>query len=130
VVGDDKRVLFLDDDPAIGALFERTVRDAGYTVDIVATEEEALQLGDTRSYALLVIDLALGSWNGLDILEQLAPKQLAAGLVLVSAHFPNNRQVEVDNRTVHMIAKPWRAHALLDILDQALALAPAHALAR
>jgi DNA-binding response OmpR family regulator len=124
VIGNGKRVLFLDDDPAIGALFGRTVREAGYTVDIVATEEEALQLGTAHCYALLVIDLALGSWNGLDILEQLAPKQKAAGLVLVSAHFPDNGEVEVDARTVHMVAKPWRARGLLDTLDQALAQAP------
>jgi DNA-binding response OmpR family regulator len=125
VVGGNRTVLFLDDDEAIGALFERTAREAGFSVDVVTTEEQALTLGRSHPYALLVFDLALKTWNGLDILEQLAPAQPNAALVLVSAHFSDDRELQVEGRRVHMVAKPWRARALVKTLETALDQAPA-----
>ncbi len=65
-----ERVLFVDDERLILDSFSPHLRDAGYTVEKAATAEEALQALAIMPFEVLIVDLILPDFNGLDIIRE------------------------------------------------------------
>lgn len=82
----EESILVVDDDPA----FSRTLRDilqaSGYNVDTEADPEKVLGHME-RNYKLVVLlDLNLGSVNGLDVLQAIRAKYPGKPVVLITGY--------------------------------------------
>jgi len=59
-----KRILIVDDDPAMQRLLSRLLEKAGYQADAVATGAEAAALLDAHAVDLILLDLFLPNEDG------------------------------------------------------------------
>jgi len=64
------RLLLVEDDAALAADLVLELRRAGYAVDLAGDGEEALFMGTTENYDVVILDLGLPRMNGLELLER------------------------------------------------------------
>jgi DNA-binding response OmpR family regulator len=65
------RILIAEDDPLIGSLLEKGLRSHGFTTFLVDDGEQALNLGLTNEFDLLVLDMGLPEREGFHVLQEL-----------------------------------------------------------
>lgn len=65
------RILLVEDDPELGALIARGMRDASYAVDVAQTYTAAVGSMRVNSYDLLCLDLRLPDGDGVDLCREL-----------------------------------------------------------
>lgn len=65
------RVLYVDDDPALGRLVQRALRRRGYDVEHVLSVRDGLSRLETESFDVIGLDHFLAEGTGLDFLETL-----------------------------------------------------------
>ncbi|MDE2572974.1 MAG: response regulator transcription factor [bacterium] len=78
-------MLIIEDDPDIGALEERLLRQADYETRWVLTGEAGLEAAAAFHPDIVVLDVGLPGRNGLDICAKLA-ETLDAFILMVSGH--------------------------------------------
>jgi two-component system response regulator QseB len=79
------RILVVEDDPVLFDGLSVGLGLAGFTVDAVATCEEAFAALATHSYDAVVLDLMLPDGSGLDILASLRRRKDATPVLLLTA---------------------------------------------
>jgi two-component system copper resistance phosphate regulon response regulator CusR len=79
------RVLLIEDDRAIGSFIARTLREAGYVVDLVGTAKDAEQTSIDQEHSIVILDLGLPDREGLDLLVSLRAQGLTAPVLILSA---------------------------------------------
>ena len=78
-----RRLLVVDDDPAICALLADLASSFGYHVDTASVPSEIdTHLG--RGHDLVMLDLSLGETDGMRVMRQLGERQPGANLVLLT----------------------------------------------
>ncbi|MFC4729186.1 sigma-54-dependent transcriptional regulator [Coralloluteibacterium thermophilus] len=75
------RVLLVDDDRSIVDSFRLCLEEAGHRVDAAGSRAEALARAAAESYDVCLLDRAIGSESGLDVLPEL--KRLAPDLAVI-----------------------------------------------
>ena len=82
-------VLVVEDDPGVAMLERRRLERAGYTVEIAATSEEALEVVGKGRINVAVLDLRLpGGESGIDLYERMRASGWQVPAILVTA-FPD-----------------------------------------
>lgn len=66
-----KNILCIEDDLFIGEMYARSLRKAGYQVDLIASGEEGLKAATTKQYDLILLDILLPEKHGTEILQTL-----------------------------------------------------------
>ena len=79
------RILVVEDDPVLLDGLSAGLGLAGFTVDTVATCEDAYAALATQSYGTVVLDLMLPDGSGLDVLSFLRQRKNATPVVLLTA---------------------------------------------
>lgn len=64
-------ILCIEDDLFIGEMYARSLRQAGYKVDLIANGEEGLKAALANQYDLILLDILLPEKQGTEILRQL-----------------------------------------------------------
>jgi two-component system, NtrC family, response regulator GlrR len=120
-------VLLVDDDADLLKLLSMRLQAAGHRVTAVESAEAALtQLAVARPQ-LVVSDVRLPGRDGLALFDEIRTRYPALPVILLTAHGTIPDAVEATSRGVFSyLTKPFDGKALLDKVDQALAL-PAHA---
>ncbi len=67
-----QRILYVEDDAALGRLLQRRMDRVGLTIDLVETAEEGLEALQTKTYDLVLVDYNLPGMNGLELLDRMA----------------------------------------------------------
>lgn len=80
-----KKILVIEDDMDIGRLLGMHLRDAGYSVDSVATGVEGLQQGLSNRYDLIILDVMLPGLDGFEICRQLRGLPSYTPLLMLTA---------------------------------------------
>lgn len=118
-----KKILIVDDDPAIGNLLEETLHRAGYYTMRAYSGTEALLSIATARPDLILLDLMLPGLNG----EALLPHLKGIPVIVVSA------KVDVDNKVdlllsgaADYVTKPFNTKELLARIAVQLRNATAH----
>ncbi len=65
------RLLVVEDHPELGPDLKKGLEHCHYAVDLVTTGEDALALGGTIPYDLIILDILLPGPNGLEVCRQL-----------------------------------------------------------
>lgn len=118
------RILLLDDEPNIRLTFRAALEAEGYTVAEAASAAEAapvLAAGSAAACDLLLLDLRLGSENGLNVLADLRTRGLKTPTVIVTAHGSVGDAVRAMKLgAIDFLEKPVRPAALRAVVADVL----------
>ncbi|GFO60818.1 diguanylate cyclase response regulator [Geomonas silvestris] len=81
-----ERILIVEDDSFFREVFTDLLQEDGYSVDVAASGEEALDLISNREYQLVVTDLVMRDVSGLDILSAVKRLDPAVDVIMVTGH--------------------------------------------
>lgn len=114
-------ILIIDDEAFIRETMERILRDEGYRVLSAASGEEARTLMAHHEVDLALLDLNLGTEQGIDVLKSL--KELDPDLLVIIITGYGSVESAVDALKMgayHYMKKPFKADALRVIVKLAL----------
>jgi len=84
------RLLLVEDEIYILSALEKGLKKDGYAIDCAKNGSEAAELADINDYDLIVLDLNLPDFSGLEVLKQVRLKNPNVRVLIVSA----NRSIE------------------------------------
>jgi len=79
------RILVVEDDARVASFIRRGLREEHYTVDIAKDGEQALFLGQTNDYDLLILDLMLPKRDGMQVLKMLRQERVTVPVLVLTA---------------------------------------------
>jgi diguanylate cyclase (GGDEF)-like protein len=119
-----RRILFVDDDRAVGRAFGLTVRPLGYEAETASSGPEAIRLARTRFYPIIVTDMRMPGMDGLTLIERLRPLCPATAFVILTGYpeLDLRSSMTVDGAISSVMRKPWIEEELQVTLEQAYEL--------
>lgn len=79
------RLLVVDDEPSLQDVVATSMRFLGYHVDVAATGREAVRLATEQRPDLIILDVMLPDFDGLEVMRRLRAAGVGAGVVFLSA---------------------------------------------
>jgi two-component system nitrogen regulation response regulator NtrX len=117
-----RRILLVDDDPAVLRGVSGLLRDEGFSTETASTAAEAYAALSRNPPAAVILDLGLPGESGLSLLSRL-PRPLAAPIVVLSGGAtPGEAAQALKLGATDFVEKPPTAERLLTALQNALAL--------
>lgn len=122
-MADIKTILCIEDDLFIGEMYARSLRQAGYTVDLIPNGEEGLQAAIKNQYDLILLDILLPEKFGTEILKQLrGDKDLVPhSRILILTNFSQDEEsrIAMQNKADgYLIKADITPRKLIDIIRQ------------
>lgn len=114
-----KRILLIEDDPALADMLDRRLVLHGYTVDAAPSAEAALERARASLPDVILVDYALPGMNGWDLVALLRrePRFAKLPIYAVSAHsLPSDRARARAAGCTDFFGKPIDMEALLAAL--------------
>lgn len=119
-----KRVLIVDDEPAVRRVCQRILRGAGFDVTCVASVDEALVSLERDVFDLLITDIRMPQRNGLELVAEV--KGLYRWLpVIVISGFADSAAPATHLGIDALLMKPFQPFELIAAVQNALG-APAN----
>lgn len=115
-----KRILIVDDEPAIAGTLEPVLASQGYDVEIAATAAEGLAAAQRHAFDIVLLDLGLPDADGKDIIASLRALNPMAVLVLSARHQETEKVAALDEGAEDFINKPFSINELLARIRAAL----------
>jgi two-component system, cell cycle sensor histidine kinase and response regulator CckA len=124
--GGTERILIVDDEPAICALAEKMLSEAGYQVLVATSGAEALaEAGGQQHIDLLLTDVVMPRMFGHELASRLAAAQPDLRVLYMSGYADALLEQESVQPNDVVLAKPFSATALLRTVRAVLDAAPA-----
>ncbi|MDY6863937.1 MAG: response regulator [Thermodesulfobacteriota bacterium] len=79
------RILLVDDEENIRLLYAEELRDEGYEVTLASDGYKLLERIETESPDIIILDIKLFAYNGLDLLQEIRRKYYNLPVILCSA---------------------------------------------
>ncbi len=115
-----KRVLVIDDDPAVAKSIKRVLERAAYDVVLAPDGREAEARFQSQSIDLVLLDLNLPSESGWDVFERLTTRQPYLPVIVITA-MPNQYAMAQAAGVGALVEKPVEVPALLKLIKDLLA---------
>lgn len=96
-----KKVLVLDDDPAVGATVVRLAKRLGFTCSAIQSGAILPRALSETQASVLILDLSMPDMSGVDVIEQLATIESPPALVLLSGM--DKRVLEAASRSAALL---------------------------
>src|SRR5690348_8710366 len=90
----DASVLVVDDDPGTRETFDWALRSCGVRVRTSASGADAIELAQTHTFDLLLLDLELRDMRGTDVIRVVRTPTVCVPFVLISAFLTTEVTVE------------------------------------
>ena len=114
-------ILLVEDQPTLRFFLDRTLREAGYLVDAVATGREALAVLARAPFSLALVDLRLPDMSGLDVAAQVREQHPDAAVIILTAYADLDSALAALRSGVYdYLIKPVKVKQLLAVVDKAL----------
>ncbi len=108
------RVLLVEDDERISGDVSKALDKAGYVVERANNGEDALFLGETESFAAILLDLGLPRMDGLTVLKRWRGHGVVTPVLVLTARGAWSEKVEgIDAGADDYLSKPFRIEELL-----------------
>ena len=88
------RILYMEDDPGLSRLLQKSLQRRGYVVDIAADGEEGLRVLAASHYDLLLVDYNMPFLCGIDVIRALCAKNALLPTIMVTGQ--GNEEVAVE----------------------------------
>ena len=85
MIGGRRRILVVEDDPETAGQLVDALTKNGYQVDLAANGNDALRLGRSTEYAVMVMDRMLPDIDGLAVMKNLREGGIVAPVLIISA---------------------------------------------
>ena len=114
-------VFVVDDDASVRAALDSLFRSVGLVVRSFGSAQEFLSEPPADGPACLVVDVRLPGMSGLDLQRQLAERDTAPPIIIITGHGDIPMTVRAMRAgAVEVLPKPFRDQDLLDAVQQAL----------
>jgi len=122
-MADIKTILCIEDDLFIGEMYARSLRQAGYEVDLIPNGEEGLQAALNKQYDLILLDILLPEKFGTEILKHLRGDQdlVPHSRILILTNFSQDeesREAMQSKADGYLIKADITPRKLIDIIKQ------------
>ncbi|HZH14486.1 MAG TPA: sigma-54 dependent transcriptional regulator [Archangium sp.] len=115
------RILVVDDHVEMGEMLKEPLTDAGYTVDVAGSGEEAIAQLRARLYDVVLCDLRMKEVDGLDVLAAALKIDPGLPVLLMTAFGAVESAVEAMKcGAYHYLTKPFRLDEVLLYVERAL----------
>ena len=102
------RILVADDEPEMVMVLEALLKREHYSVDAVYNGQDALDYGLEGNYACIVLDIMMPKLDGIQVLQALRAKQIAAPVLLLTAKSQvEDRVAGLENGADDYLPKPF-----------------------
>lgn len=119
-----KRLLIVEDEPAILFALKLYFGREGFAVDSARTREEADELLALEHYAVVIADLRLGgssNTEGLDIISDVRRTAPETKVILLTAYGSSEVELEARQRGVHVLLhKPQPLPTIAQVVSSLL----------
>ncbi len=113
-----KRVLIVEDDPAVRQIVRVLLERDGIEVDVAEDGERAISLLREKSYATVLLDLLLPRLDGRGVIEFMKERSLDTPVVVLTAVADS---ADLDPRIVRVVMqKPFEARELRKVVAAVL----------
>lgn len=120
---EEATIFVVDDDPALLRGLDIALQGRGYAVRTAPSGPELLELLESESPDLLVLDVMMPGMSGLDVLHRLRADERWAELpVMMVTAYPNADLSEEATRggVGDVVSKPFRLEELLERIERRL----------
>lgn len=108
------KLLLLEDDPEVREHVARMLRAAGHVIDACATGSEAIFLGTSECYAVLILDRMVPGIDGLGVLKAIRGAGIRTPALFLTAMDSVDDRVEgLENGADDYLTKPFAGSELL-----------------
>ena len=116
-----ERILVVDDEVNMLALFEMVLSEGGYAVVCVSSGEDALKRLKTEWFDLVISDLMMPGMDGFALLEQAKALRSSQAFLMVTAHGSIDSAVQaMKDGATDYLTKPVNTEALKLVVQKAL----------
>jgi DNA-binding NtrC family response regulator len=121
MTSENRRILIIDDERPILMTLEALLGRHGYHPDVAANAANGMRLLESKSPAVVLLDLQLPDADGLHMLEQIKADHPDTQVIILTAHDSLNNAIESIKRgAYHFISKPYAPEELLSLVEKAL----------
>jgi len=119
-MANQKRVLLVDDDPAVSVYLVRVLRMLGHAVDTVETGAEALKRAEAGGLDLMISDLNMpGEPNGVELIRALHEARPECPIVVISGYPTEDRLSSCEDIGVRtFLTKPFELSFIRQVLEE------------
>jgi DNA-binding NtrC family response regulator len=117
-MGSRKRILIIEDDEQMRSLLSEVIEEEGYAADAVEKATYALKKSLTESFALIITDVRMPSFSGLDLLPELRRLQPGTPILVITAF--GSAEVHcraIEKGAVAYMEKPVRLSELRNLIQ-------------
>lgn len=122
------RILIVEDEADIRNMLADALRLRHHIVDCARNAASALQLSETNSYDVAIVDYVLPGMRGLDLLQELRRTNPFVRSIIISGEIDHDaldraeveRQLKEKIAADHYLAKPVTGDSLLQAIDEVL----------
>ncbi|TCL72300.1 response regulator receiver domain-containing protein [Hydrogenispora ethanolica] len=118
-----KKVLIVDDEPAIRFLIRATLEDEGYMLDEAADGMEALKRIAADKPDLIILDVMMPEMTGYELCQKLKADPATRGMVIIMLTAKGQEQDRLQSQRIgadDYIRKPFSPLELIDRVAAAL----------
>jgi two-component system copper resistance phosphate regulon response regulator CusR len=108
------RILVVEDEPKVASFIRRALEEESYAVDVVGNGNEGLDLAQSGSYDLVILDLMLPGLPGIEVLKRMRAARLKMPVLILTARSQVDQRVHgLDAGADDYLTKPFSIDELL-----------------
>ncbi len=118
-----KRILVVEDEPAICDVFQRVLTSQGFEVDIAVNGRVAQDMIEEKQYDLCLLDVRTPKMSGIELYQWLQKKypQLTSRVIFTTGSVMGGDTIAFVEQTGRpLLSKPFAPNELRDIVREAL----------
>lgn len=119
-----KKILIIDDEPAVRKAFTYALDESGYQLDTADCGETGVEMFNNDDYSLVFLDMKMPGMNGAQTLRKLREHNLATPVYIVTAfHKEFLEELQVIHRDgikFELLRKPLGNDEIVTIVDSVL----------
>jgi len=120
-----RRILLADDEPELRHSLADALNHRGFSVMEASCGSEALELGSRERPDLSLLDINMPDMTGVDVFRRWVRSGLRFPVIMMTAEAVADLRVEAQRLgVVAVVAKPFGARELFDLVYRALGLQP------
>ena len=120
-MGENARIIIIDDDKSIRQVLKTILEQEGYTVDTAETGKEAILKTNEKAYNLALIDMRLPDIEGIDLILKIKDTTPRMRKIIVTGYPTIQNAMEAVNRQADaFILKPFDVERVLQTIREQL----------
>jgi two-component system NtrC family response regulator len=120
-LGENARIIIIDDDESIRKTLQTILEEEGYTVDTVNSGKEAIRKTNEKVYNLALIDMRLPDTEGVDLLLKIRDTTPRMRKIIITGYPTIQNAMEAVNREADaFILKPFDVERVLQTIREQL----------